>query len=142
MNQHAPIADIFAGPAYYLPRDEAPQQAIRITPTNAHLLEQHLPYTKRWLSERIPVFLIVVEGEAIAACYSARQTAKAAEAGVDTLEQYRGRGYAIATTQNWAAAVYAAGKLPLYSTSWDNLASQTVAQKLKAVQYAVTYSVT
>lgn len=142
LQQHAPIADIFAGPAYYLPRDEAPTQAIRITSANAHLLEPHFTYTSRWLSQRDPVTTVVVDGQAIAACYSARQTPQAAEAGVDTLESFRGRGYAMEMTRAWAATVYASGRIPLYSTSWDNHPSQAVARKLNAVQYATTFSIT
>ncbi|MDQ3856704.1 MAG: GNAT family N-acetyltransferase, partial [Chloroflexota bacterium] len=32
------------------------------------------------------------------------------------------------------------GKVPLYSTSWDNSASQAVARKLGLVQYATDLS--
>jgi hypothetical protein len=30
----------------------------------------------------------------------------------------------------WAATLRASGRVPIYSTSWDNLASQAVARKL------------
>jgi hypothetical protein len=142
LEQQASIAHIFSGPAYYLPPGDFTSQAIRITAANASLLETHFPYTRQHLSERDPVSVIVMEGRAVAACYAARQITQAAEAGVDTLESYRGRGYAVETAKGWAGAVYAAGKIPFYSTSWDNQASQAVARKLNAVHYAVTYSIT
>ena len=63
-------------------------------------------------------------------------------AGVETVEAYRGRGYARAVTAVWAAALRSEGRLPLYSTSWDNVASQRVAGALGAVQYAVDFSLT
>ena len=37
--------------------------------------------------------------------------------------------------------VRAMGRLPLYSTSWGNTASQAVARRLGAVQYAVDLSI-
>jgi hypothetical protein len=38
----------------------------------------------------------------------------------------------------WAQAVRASGRIPGYGTSWDNLASQTVARKLGLVPYGVS----
>ena len=55
---------------------------------------------------------------------------------------YRGRGYARAATSVWAEALRREGRLPLYSTSWGNLASQRVAAGLGALQYGVDFSLT
>ncbi|MFA6111893.1 MAG: hypothetical protein WDA75_24290 [Candidatus Latescibacterota bacterium] len=59
------------------------------------------------------------------------------EAGIDTLEAYHGRGYASATVVGWALLVRLVGCLPLYSTSWGNLASQGVARRLGLILYGV-----
>ncbi len=61
---------------------------------------------------------------------------------METAEGYRGRGYAQAATAIWAEALRREGRLPLYSTSWDNLASQRVAAGLGALQYGVDFSLT
>lgn len=140
--RHAPLSHTDAGPAYYLPESDPPAGAITITPENAIVLQAHYPYTRNHLAELAPVVAVVQNGVAVATCYSARITARVAEAGVHTLPAYRGRSYAAATTCGWAAALRAMGRQPLYSTSWTNTASQAVAAKLGAVQYAVEFSIT
>jgi predicted GNAT family acetyltransferase len=54
---------------------------------------------------------------------------------VETLEGYRGRGYAPMVVAAWARAVRETGRIPLYSTSRNNRASEAVARKLGLVQY-------
>jgi predicted GNAT family acetyltransferase len=67
---------------------------------------------------------------------------KVAEAGVYTEDIYRGHGYATNAARGWATAVRATGRQPLYSTSWTNLASQVIAQKLGGVLYGADYNIT
>ena len=85
---------------------------------------------------------MVADGVAVTACSSVRLTPQAAEAGLYTHADYRGRGYAADTVRCWAEAVRASGRIPLYSTSWENLASQAIARKLGAIQYGVDFSIT
>lgn len=142
IEQHAPLSGTDEGPAYSLPELDPPTGTVTITPANVTLLEAHFPYTRRWHAELAPVVVWVADGVAVAVCRSARITAQVAEAGVDTVEAYRGHGYATETVRGWAAGICAMGRLPLYSTSWTNVASQAVARKLGAVQYAVEFSLT
>lgn len=116
-------------------------QCTLITPENAELLTESFPYTKSILDERAPVVAVVSDGQAVSACYSARKTRDAAEAGVATLGGYRGRGYAAASVGVWARAVFESGLTPLYSTSWDNQASRSVAAKLGLDAYAATIAI-
>ena len=83
---------------------------------------------------------MVVDGRVVSACRCARRTEDAAEAGVDTDDGYRSRGYATSVVGTWADAVRATGRLPLYSTSWSNQASQRVAMRLDAVAFAIDWS--
>jgi len=53
----------------------------------------------------------------------------------------RGRGYATAAVAVWATAVRRRGLLPLYSTSWENVASQRVAAKVGAVSYGEDWEI-
>lgn len=75
------------------------------------------------------------DGLVVAVCHSARSTPAGAEAGVETVEAYRGRGLAGAVVAGWARAVQAQGRLPLYSTLWSNHASRSVARKLALIPY-------
>ena len=122
---------IATGPAYVFPTVmQQSAEVIAIEPGQESLLAEHFPFTATWLSERWPCYGIVVDGHAVSICYSARRTNAVAEAGVDTVEICRGRGYAALGTAAWATAIRAAGITPVYSTSDDNLASQAVARKL------------
>jgi hypothetical protein len=105
------------------------------------LLLPHFPYTRSVLVLRGPVVGIVEDGAVVSACCSARRGATACEAGVDTIEGYRGRGYAPIVVAAWRDAVEREGLAPLYSTSWENGASLAVARKLRLVAYAETLSI-
>lgn len=123
--------EISSGPAFVFP-DHTGQSAgvVAIEPAQADLLAAHFPFTATWLRERWPCYAVIVDDQAVSICYSARRTAHVAEAGVDTADAFRGRGYAALVTAAWAQAVRAAGITPVYSTSDDNHASQAVARKL------------
>ena len=87
-----------------------------------------------------PLTAAVVAGNAVSICYCSRLTSSAAEAGVETVEFARGQGYASAAVTAWAKAVRSQGLIPLYSTSWENLASQGVARKLRMQFYGEDWS--
>ena len=136
----------FHGPAYRFPAAIVTSRSpgvTRITRANLHFLHSMVPNLTRLDREfdRVePWLAMVVEGAAVAMCYSCRLSKRAAVARVDTLESYRGRGYATAVVAAWARAVRESGRIPSYGTSWDNAASQAVANKLALKQYGVSLS--
>lgn len=139
--REAPVAEIWEGPAFHFPTEiPSPTGVVAIDRGNVSLLEAHFPYTAAYMGERDPCTVVVADGVAIAACFSARSTPEAAEAGVHTEESFRGRGYAGKVTAAWANAIRAQGRVPIYSTSWDNLASQAVARKLGLVLFGAEMS--
>jgi hypothetical protein len=143
---HAPITDEYRGPAYWIPATNAAgtSEAMLIDRSNAAVLEAHFPWRAhllRSVSDPGPIAAVVVAGSAVAVCSCARLSPLAAEAGVDTHESARRKGFATAAVSCWAAAVRARGLLPMYSTSWDNLASQAVARRLKMAQYGEDWSI-
>jgi len=128
---------ISTGPAFVFPGVMGlSAEVIAIEPGQESLLSEHFPFTATWLRERWPCYAVVIDGRAVSICYSARRTAVVAEAGVDTAEAFRGRGYAALVTAAWANAIRAAGITPVYSTSDENLASRAVARKLALRQFA------
>jgi predicted GNAT family acetyltransferase len=85
---------------------------------------------------------VVVGGRAVSVCGSVRISDRADEAGVETHPDFRGRGHALAAVWAWAQAVRNSGRVPLYSTSWSNMQSRRVAEKLGLVQYGTVVHVT
>jgi hypothetical protein len=133
----AEVGRMSAGPAYRFP-DTSPRATTRtvvIHPSNAVLLEDGF----RWLISQLtacqPCIAVVEQGAAVSVCWSSRFGPQAAEAGVETLADFRGRGFATSAAAGWAVAVRELGRLPLYSTSWENAASKSVARKLGLVLY-------
>jgi RimJ/RimL family protein N-acetyltransferase len=102
------------------------------------------PVTREW---RGPAYVLPpqppgpLEADVPSTCYSSRVGRRADEAGVETPAEHRGRGYAPIAVAAWARRVQAQGKLALYSTSWENRASQRVAAKLGGRLYGEDWHV-
>ncbi len=131
------------GPAFALPEVSAEHgPAVELSTADRPLLERHFPGWARDFEPSRPFGAVIEDGAVVSVCGNARRKTRATEAGVETAEGYRGRGYARAVTAVWAAALRREGIVPLYSTSWDNAASRRVAAALGAVQYAVDFNLT
>jgi len=132
MNQHLPVEASWAGPAYRFPDTlrALGTKVTAITEDNAHLLEGGLDDWLPDVAHRLPFMAVAESGRAVSVCASARITAAAHEAGVETLPDSRQQGCAASAVSAWAAAVRALGAIPFYSTSWGNVPSQGVARSL------------
>ena len=139
----APIERVWSGPAFHFPpRLEPVADTIAITSENRAMLKRHCA---AWLDDVTtcqPFLAAVSDGEVVSVCASVRTTPEADEAGVETHPSYRRRGHAARAVAAWAAAVRAAGRTPLYSTSWQNTASQAVALRLGLVQFGSDLHIT
>ena len=139
---HAPIGAEWRGPAYRFPsRAETAaattgRDVVAIDRDTLDLLPEPFAWLRGELPTVWPCLAAVAEDRAVAVCHAARRTARAAEAGVETLPAFRGRGYGTAAVAAWAVAVRRAGLAPLYSTSWENAASRRLAARLGLVVYA------
>jgi hypothetical protein len=141
--REAPVQSVWTGPTYRFP-ERLPDVSgtVVITSANADLLE---PYLSAWLEDvaaGAPLVAVVQGGRAVSICCSVRVTPVAHEAGVETHALFRGRGYAGLAIAEWAKAIRALGSIPLYSTSWQNTASQAVARKLGLVRFGTHLHVT
>ena len=140
---HAPIERVWVGPAYRFPEHIAPPaNVVRLSRANAGLLKGDFAEMVSELNSSQPYLAVIEDSQAVSICRSVRSSSRAHEAGVDTLAGYRQHGYATSVVAAWALAVRALNRIPLYSTSWDNVASQGVARRLGLVQYGVDYHVT
>jgi len=143
LQARGPIIREYRGPAFLIPEGtKETGDAVLITKENGHLLEVGFPWIVRYITADVgPVTAAVVNGNAVSICYCARLSSVAAEAGVETLEAARGRGYATTAVSAWAATIRRGGLLPLFSTSWENGASQRVAERLGAVCYGEDWEI-
>lgn len=135
--EHMPLGDVYTGPEFYFPeRILQPSGVIaqRMMHAQAASLAPHF----RWaipLLDAVPVWAVEQDGVVVSLCFSSRTTLVADEAGVYTLEAHRGKGYAPAVVAAWARSIHALQRMPLYGTTWDNLASQRIAKKLNLTAF-------
>jgi GNAT acetyltransferase len=138
-----PVTKVHAGPAFVFPPALFPPMgATRLYPGHIHLLHPDLAKLAAGFVKQRPHFAVLRAGAAVSVCYSSRTSAKAAEAGVETAEPFRGQGCAALAVDAWAQEIKTAGKVPFYSTAWENSASLAVARKLELVQFGEDLHVT
>lgn len=141
---HAPVTNEYRGPAYWVPESVTPPpQVLLLDDATIQLAQPHFPWLTTTDSYYAmgPVAAVVADGCAVSICFCSRSPGQATEAGLETAAAYRGKGFAKLAVAGWAAAVRQRGWLPLYSTSWENHASQRVAQKLGLVCYGEDWSI-
>ncbi|MCB8928882.1 MAG: GNAT family N-acetyltransferase [Ardenticatenaceae bacterium] len=140
---HAPIDKIWLGSAYWFAqpvRDSGGTTFIEAQ--NAHLLQGG---PEEWIPDMAyqqPAVALLVDGQAVAICASVRITEDAHEAGVETVQAQRRKGYAVKVVAAWAREVKRRGALPLYSLSDENIASQNVAQRLGMAKFGTDFHIT
>jgi hypothetical protein len=139
---HAPVAEEYRGPCYRFPEQLPPPdpRARQVTADDRELLLPHFPYLARAVPEIGPVAVSLEAGRVAAVCFCSRLGERACEAGLETLPEHRRRGHGAAAAALWATLVRATGRTALYSTSWDNLASQGVARRLGLIRYGEDFS--
>ncbi len=141
--EQAPITNVWTGPAYHFPDAIAvPADPVLIKEDRRALLQ---PYCVEWLDdvgECQPFAVLLRDWQAVSLCATVRTTPRADEAGVETHPQFRGQGCAALVVAAWAGAVREQHRVPLYSTSWKNTASQAVANKLGLIQYGADLHIT
>jgi RimJ/RimL family protein N-acetyltransferase len=133
----------WGGPAYRFPEalPQAPQ-AIRFSETDGALLERDFP---EWVGDvpyRQPFLALWVDGRVVSVCCSVRIGPRLHEAGVETRQAARGKGFAPLVVAAWAGAVRQVGACPVYSTRWDNIASQSVATRLGLIPFGIDFDIT
>ena len=142
LTPHITMDRQWMGPAYRFPDSlGVSPEVVRIDRSTAYLLEFGFSDLIPELDHCQPVVAIVEGGKAVSVCQSVRKSVEAEEAGVDTLLSHRGKGYAAQVVAGWAGLVREQGRIPLYSTSWDNKASQRVAEKLGLRLYGVDFHI-
>jgi RimJ/RimL family protein N-acetyltransferase len=143
LESNAPAQKPESGPAYHFPEDlmSPSRRLIEVTEKNAEALHGGFEEFVAELPAWQPFVAFVEKNRVVSICRSVRITPEAHEAGVETLPDFRGIGYAGDVVNEWARRVQASGAVPLYSTSWENVASQAVARKLRLKFYGTDFHI-
>lgn len=136
--EHTAVVHVYRGLAFFFP-DQL------LTSNRAELLadlreaprEGQFAWLRHAGEASHPIAIVRAHnGDVASVCYSARSSSAAAEAGVETVEDYRSQGYGSMAVVGWAAALRQGGRVPLYSTHWENVASRALAGRLGLIWYA------
>lgn len=142
LEQFRAVDRVIAGPAYLAVERRPLDGGVElVTATNARLLEELLVDWMLDVPHVQPCYAAMHEGRAVSVCASVRITPTTHEAGVETAPMFRGLGHASRAVSAWAHSVRRAGAMPIYSTSWDNTASQAIAAKLNFELFGTNFSV-
>ncbi|MCM0005093.1 MULTISPECIES: GNAT family N-acetyltransferase [Bacillus cereus group] len=140
LNEERTVKNIWMGPAFMFSNNlHKPTRTIQITEKNKELFRENFPNLIEQMEWRQPYFAIVKNEKVVSICCSARSTPVAAEASVETLAE---NGYGTDVVTAWAISIQEENRISLYSTSWDNYASQEVARKLKLINYGMNLHIT
>ena len=138
LRRSAPVQRQWAGPAFRFP-ETLPRSSRTFEVTGPEILERDFPEWVGDVSYRKPFLAVRESGRVASVCCSVRITLLVHEAGVETHPSFRGRGFAPEVVAAWAAAVRQAGACPIYSTAWENAASQAVAARLGLTLFGVDF---
>ena len=120
-----------AGPLYAFPAQPEPGlDTVTISAANRDLLRHGLDEWLLDVDAGLLMTAVVRDGRARSVCASVNASKSAHCAGVKTLPEHRGQGFAVKAVASWAHAVQTLGVAPFYGTTFDNLASQGVARRL------------
>ncbi|MFX0206024.1 MAG: GNAT family N-acetyltransferase [Candidatus Hodarchaeota archaeon] len=118
LSQYNPCNEIWLGKSYVFP----PELGL-----SSHLEVIHLPEQSSCA--------IIIDGENVSTCSSARENHAAGEAWTFTQPEYRRRGYGKLVTAAWGQRLREKGKVPFYSHLGDNAASEGIARSLGLIQF-------
>jgi GNAT superfamily N-acetyltransferase len=145
LDEHYGSTALSSGPGYLIPDDLAYESDATFVDCTA---PRALPRPDVWeygeweelLAGGAGPWAVALEDDRVAAVAATpASTERAAEAGIWTHPDFRGRGLAAATTARWAQV--AKGRTLFYSTSSDNLSSQRVAARLGLEQLGTLWKI-
>lgn len=138
----ADLHEFRMGPTYVFPTiEEISPKVLHVTEQHKERLKDDFLFTYMNFDMKQPCYVVMELDRIASICCTARQSAVAAEASVYTHPKSRGKGYGAAVAQAWARDVQRQGRVALYSTTWDNFASQGIARTLNMRQYGVDVSI-
>ncbi len=106
-----------------------PDDLVLVRATMRHVWQGHWSDTRQMLEEGFAAGAIV-NSELVSLAFTTARTPRHADMAAETLEEWRGRGFAAAAASIVARRVREAGQVPVWSTDEGNPGSQHIARKL------------
>lgn len=126
-----PVKSMRAGPLYGFPEEtRSSANVVSINKENVGLLRHGLDEWVPDVEAKVPVAAVVSDNRAVSICASAILSQTTHCAGVETLPEYRGKGFGTQAVAAWAKQMRRKGAVPFYGTTFENVASQGLAARL------------
>jgi RimJ/RimL family protein N-acetyltransferase len=140
LSRESALRNLYRGPALVFTRPVSAALAANTEHVMHPSADARFQGPLRWVRDALPtehpITARFVNDKAVSVCHSPARGAGAAEAGVETNPNQRRRGHARAVVAAWARLIQQEGVLPMYGTTWDNVASRAIAAKLGLRLYA------
>lgn len=127
----APVERVGGGPFYsFPPGGEHDAEIIEVTAERVYLVPDELSGSEGLDDGRdMPCFSLVIGEKAVSVCRTSRNVDGVVQAGVQTLEEWRGLGFGSRVVRAWGRAARDRGSEAIYSTWLSNSASRALATK-------------
>ena len=135
---HGPYVHLYCNRKLFNSKDT--REVIRLLPNNNPLLKKWFSrseYNHSFFGKQkiMMLFGIVVHDKLVSVCGVRRNSKDIYEVGVDTLEEYKGKGLAKKVVSAATQEILNVGRIPHYETKLENVSSLRVAKALGYVEY-------
>lgn len=133
--------DISEEACFWIPQQPYSDASILTADNIGTQADYYFPYLTEELQNNSFCAVYLKNTQVVSICRSVRIIQGAEEAGIETNELYRRRGYAFQVLAKWSETVRQNGSIPLYSACISNTASLNLAKKAGSIFFGNGFSI-